>query len=204
MGLAYRCPFFRPFHSDLIVAAVRRSVHAVGMRTFVKALAALGAALMVAAASASAASAEAAPGGSSGWVPFQTPSFTVPAGVACSFELHGEVVYDHELTRILDTFPDGSPRVQEFQGALGVVFVNVETGESARRDASGTLRATRDGDGGTEFVFEGDGIAGILAGSPSPGVYVVSGHIVLVADPDGSRQFTEVQGTLENMCQTLG
>jgi hypothetical protein len=171
------------------------------MKTFVKALAALWAALMVAAASATAASA--APGGNSGWVPFQTPSFTVPAGVACSFELHGEVVYDHEFTRVLETFPDGSPKVQEFQGALGVVFTNVETGQSARRDGSGTLRATRDGDGGTEFVFQGNGIAGILAGSPSPGVYVVSGHNVLVAHPDGSREFTVVRGTLENMCQTL-
>jgi hypothetical protein len=174
------------------------------MKTFVKTLAALGAALTVAAAPATAASAEAAPGGNSGWVPLQTPSFTVPAGVACSFELHGEVVYDHEFTRVLETFPDGSPRVQEFQGALGVVFTNVATAESARRDGSGTLRATRDADGGTEFVFQGNGIAGVPAGSPSPGVYVVSGHAVLVADPDGSREFTVVDGTLENMCQTLG
>lgn len=186
-----------------MVDAVWRSAHAVGMNTFVKALVALGAALTVAAAPATAASAEAAPGGNSGWVPFQTPSFTVPAGVACSFELHGEVVYDHEFTRILETFPDGTPRVQEFQGALGVVFTNVETGESARRDGSGTLRATRNGAGGTEFVFQGNGIAPIFAGSPSPGIYVVSGHNVLVAHPDGSREFTVVQGTLENMCQTL-
>jgi hypothetical protein len=186
-----------------MVDAVWRSAHAVGMKTFVKALAALGAALTVAAAPATAASAEAGPGGNSGWVPFQTPSFTVPAGVACSFELHGEVVYDHEFTRILETFPDGTPRVQEFQGALGVVFTNVETGESARRDGSGTLRATRNGAGGTEFVFQGNGIAPIFAGSPSPGIYVVSGHNVLVAHSDGSREFTVVQGTLENMCQTL-
>jgi hypothetical protein len=172
------------------------------MRTFVKALVTLGSALMVAAAPA--ATAEAATGGNSGWMPSQTPSFTVPAGAACSFELHGEVVYDHELTRVLETFPDGSPKVQEFQGALGVVFANEETGESARRDGSGTLRATHDGNGGTEFAFQGNGIAPVFAGSPSPGIYVVSGYTVLVAHPDGSREFTVVQGTLENMCQTLG
>jgi hypothetical protein len=172
------------------------------MRTFVKSLITLSTALMVAAVPA--ASAGAAAGGNSGWVPLQTPSFTVPAGVACSFPLHGEVVYDHELTRVLETFPDGSPRVEEFQGALGVVFANVETGVSARRDASGTLRATRDGNGGTEFVFQGNGIAPVFAGSPSPGIYVVSGLTVLVAHPDGSREFAVVRGTLENMCQTLG
>jgi hypothetical protein len=135
------------------------------MRTFTKALVTLGTALMAAAAPV--ASAGAATGGDSGWVPTQTPSFTLPAGAACSFELHGEVVYDHELTRVLETFPDGSPKVQEFQGALGVVYTNVQTGESARRDGSGTLRATRDGNGGTEFVFQGNGIAPIFAGSPS-------------------------------------
>ena len=173
------------------------------MKTCVKALAVLGAALLLAAAPAGAASADAAPGADSGWEPFQTPSFTVPAGDACSFELHGEVVYDHELTRVLETFPDGSPKVQDFAGALGVVFSNVATGESARRDASGTLRATHDGDGSTTFVFHGNGIAPIFAGSPSPGIYLVSGHHVLVANPDGTREFTRTRGTVENMCQTL-
>jgi hypothetical protein len=184
-----------------MVAVVRRSEHAVAMKTFVKVLAALGTALVVAATPAAAAAA--APGGNSGWVPSQTPSFTVPAGAACSFELHGEVVYDHEYTRVLETFPDGSPRVQEFQGALGVVYTNVDTGESARRDGSGTLRATHDGNGTTEFVFQGNGIAPIFTGSPSPGIYVVSGYHVLVAHPDGTREFTVVRGTLENMCQNL-
>ncbi|HEX5996534.1 MAG TPA: hypothetical protein VFY84_15445 [Jiangellales bacterium] len=170
------------------------------MRTLTKALVTVG---TVVAAAVPAASAGAAAGGDSGWVPTQTPSFTVPAGAACSFELHGEVVYDQELTRVLETFPDGSPRVQEFQGALGVVYTNVETGESARRDGSGTLRATRDENGGTEFLFQGNGIAPVFADSPSPGIYVVSGYIVLLAHPDGSREFTDVRGTIENMCQTL-
>ena len=173
------------------------------MKTLVKALAALGAALLLAAAPAGAASADATPGGDSGWIPFRTPSFTVPAGDACSFELHGEVVYDHEFTRVLQRFPDGSPKVQEWVGPLGVVFSNVESGGSTRRDASGTLRATHDGDGSTTFVFYGNGIAPIFAGSASPGIYLVSGHHVLVAKPDGTREFTKTQGTLENMCQTL-
>lgn len=164
-------------------------------------MAAFGAALVLAATPT--ASASAAPGGNSGWTPTQTPSFTVPAGASCPFELHGEVVYDHEITRVVETFPDGTPRVQDFQGALGVVFTNVETGASARRSASGTLRATRNGAGGTEFEFQGDGIAPIFAGSPAPGIYVVSGRIVLIAHPDGSREFTDVRGTVENMCETL-
>ncbi|MEV0720246.1 hypothetical protein [Asanoa sp. NPDC050611] len=173
------------------------------MKTFVKAPAAFGAALVLAATPAGVASADAGLGADSGWVPFRTPSFTVPAGDACSFDLHGEVVYDHELTRVVEVFPDGSPKVQDWVGPLGVVFSNVETGESARRDASGTLRATHDADGGTTFVFYGNGIAPIFAGSPSPGIYLVSGHHILVANPDGTREFTKNRGTVENMCQTL-
>jgi hypothetical protein len=170
------------------------------MKTFGKALVTLSTGLIVAAVPV--ASAQAA-GGDSGWVPTETPSFTVPAGAACPFELHGEVVYDHEFTRVVETFPDGSPKVQEFRGALGVVYTNVETGASTRRDGSGTLRATRDGNGGTEFLFAGDGIAPIFAGSPSPGIYVVSGRTVLFAHPDGTREFGEIDGTVENMCETL-
>ena len=93
--------------------------------------------------------------------------------------------------------------MQEWAGSLGVVFSNVETGESARRDASGTLRATHDADGSTTFVFYGNGIAPIFAGSPSPGIYLVSGHHVMVAHPDGTREFTKTLGTVENMCQAL-
>ncbi|MEV4536509.1 hypothetical protein AB0J82_22245 [Asanoa sp. NPDC049518] len=173
------------------------------MKTLVKTLAACGAALVLATVPATTASADVALGADSGWVPFRTPSFTVPAGDACSFELHGEVVYDHELTRVVETFPDGSPKVQDWAGPLGVLFSNVETGESARRDASGTLRATHDADGSTTFVFHGNGIAPIFAGSPTPGIYLVSGHHVLVANPDGTREFTKNRGPVENMCQTL-
>jgi hypothetical protein len=171
------------------------------MKPLIKTLAMLGAAVLLAAAPAAAAGA--APRGGSGWTPYQTPSFTVPAGDACSFELHGEVVYDHEFTRVLSTFPDGSPKVQDWVGPLGVVFSNVQTGQSARRDASGTLRATHDGHGSTTFVFHGNGIAPIFAGSSSPGIYLVKGPHVLVANPDGTREFTKTRGTTENMCQTL-
>jgi hypothetical protein len=173
------------------------------MRRFVKGLAACGAALVVAMTPTAAAWAD--PGGNSGWVPLQTPPFNLAAGEVCSFELQGDIVYDHEFTRVVETFPDGSPKVQEFQGALGVHFTNVDTGESTQRDVSGTLRATFHEEGGVDFQFQGNGLAAIPAGNPTypPGVYVVSGSVLFVVHADGSREFTTVNGTLENMCQTL-
>ena len=173
------------------------------MRTFVKGLAALSAALVVAINPAAAA--WAAPGGTSGWVPYQTSPFNLAAGVSCSFELSGDIVYDHELTRVVATFADGTPQVQEFQGALGVRFTNVGTGESIQRDASGTLRATFHEGGGSDWLFEGNGLAVIRTGNPSypAGVYLLSGSVVYTVHPDGSREFTVQKGTIENMCQTL-
>jgi hypothetical protein len=168
------------------------------MKSLVKALGAVGTALVLATVPAGAASAN-----SAGWEPYQTPAFTVPAGEACSFELHGEIAYDHEFTRVLKTFPDGTPKVQDWVGPLGVVFSNVATGETARRDASGTLRATHDGAGNTTFVFYGNGIAPIFAGSRSPGIYLVTGHHEMIANPDGTRAFTKNQGPVEDMCKTL-
>ncbi len=173
------------------------------MRSFGKALAAFGAVMAVATTSTMSASADV--GGDSGWEPLRTPSFNLPAGVSCSFELQADVVYDHELTRVVETFADGAPRVQEFQGALGVLFTNVDTGESLQRDVSGTLRATFGQEGGSEWQFEGNGLAVIRSGNATypPGVYIPSGSNLYVVHVDGSREFTERNGTIENMCETL-
>jgi len=173
------------------------------MRPLVKGLAALGVALAVA--TTPTAAAVAAPGGDSGWEPYRTPSFSIAAGVSCGFELKGDVVYDHEYTRVVERFPDGSPKVQEFQGALGVDFTNVATGETVRRDASGTLRATFHEGGGSDWQFDGNGIAVIRTSNPNsvPGVYLLSGSVLYTVHPDGSREFTVQDGTIENMCQTL-
>ena len=116
------------------------------------------------------------------------------------------MLYNHELTRVVERYPDGSPRVVDTQGSLGFRFTNLDTGESIRRDTSGTLRATIHEDGSIEFVFGGKGLAVIRSTNTiyQPGVYVVSGNADYVRHADGQREFTEVDGTLEDVCQTLG
>jgi len=173
------------------------------MHPFARRLSTFGAALVVAS-TPTLAMADA--GGSSGWEPSATPSFDLAAGESCSFGLQAEVLYDHELTRIVATFPDGSPRVVDVQGSLGFEFTNVGTGESLRRDVSGTLEATIHEDGSIDFQFGGNGLAVIRTSAPDsePGVYVISGPVLYVAHADGSREFTDQHGTIENICQTLG
>jgi hypothetical protein len=141
-----------------------------------------------------------------GWEPTSTPPFVNPAGTVCPFEIKGDIVYDKEYQRVAQRFPDGSPRIEEFVGALGIRFTNTATGRSAVRDASGMLRITHHTDGSDEAEFLGNGATAIKTTNPSfpAGDYVVSGRFVLTVHPDRSREFTVRQGKLENMCETLG
>jgi hypothetical protein len=147
----------------------------------------------------------AGPGGSSGWEPSSTPPFHLAAGESCAFELQADVLYNDEMTRVTERYPDGSPRVVDTKGALGFRFTNVDTGESVRRDTSGTLKATIHEDGSIDFHFHGNGLAVIRSTNTiySPGVFVISGDADYVRHADGQREFTEVDGTLEDVCQTL-
>jgi hypothetical protein len=174
------------------------------MRRTVRRISIVGAAAAAVAATVPAAYAD--PGGSSGWEQTFTPPFHLAAGESCAFELQADVLYDHEITRVTETFPDGSPRVVDTQGSLGFRFTNVATGESIERDTSGTLRATIGEDGGVDFRFHGNGLAVIRSPNAlaSPGVYVISGSVDYVRHADGQREFAEVDGTLEDVCQTLG
>lgn len=173
------------------------------MRTPLRRLALFGAALTAAAAPVPAATAD--PGGNSGWEPSSTPPFRLAAGESCAFELQAEVLYNQEMTRITEQYPDGSPRVVDTQGSLGFRFTNLDTGASIRRDTSGTLRATINEDGSIDFHFQGNGLAVIRSTNTiyQPGVYVVSGNADYARYADGQRAFTEVDGTLEDVCQTL-
>lgn len=174
------------------------------MRTTLRRLALFGAALTAAAAPMPVATA--GTGGESGWEPSSTPPFHLAAGESCSFELQADVLYNQEMTRVTERYPDGSPRVVDTQGSLGFRFTNVDSGESVRRDTSGTLRATIHEDGSIDFHFQGNGLAVIRSANTiyQPGVYVVSGNADYVRRADGQRAFVEVDGTLEDVCQTLG
>jgi hypothetical protein len=174
------------------------------MRATLRRLALFGAALTAAAAPVWAANAD--PGGDSGWEPSSTPPFHLPAGESCAFELQADVLYNHEMTRVVEQYADGSPRVVDTRGSLGFRFTNLDTGASIRRDTSGTLRATIHEDGSIDFRFHGNGLAVIRSVNTiyQPGVYVVSGNADYVLHADGQREFTEVDGTLEDVCQTLG
>ncbi len=140
-----------------------------------------------------------------GWVPTSTPPFVIPAGLVCSFEVKGDIVADHERMRTLATFPDGSPRVQDFEGLLVIRYTNTSTHRTVVRDATGSIRLYLLADGGKIWQFHGHNAVPVRAtntGFPG-GDYIFRGDFVAIDSPDHVREVPVQLGTAENLCETL-
>ncbi|MCO6010708.1 hypothetical protein NE236_37695 [Actinoallomurus purpureus] len=139
----------------------------------------------------------------SGWEPYRAAPFTT-AGV-CPFTIHGDILRDEEEIRTVSTYPDGTPKVQEFRGPLVIRFTNESTGRSAVRDVSGFARLRHRKDGGSVWHFDGGASVRVPAGSRAypVGWYILQGRFTLIVAPDGTRDFRSVHATVEDLCQTL-
>ncbi|MGL5910700.1 MAG: hypothetical protein ACRCZP_11905 [Phycicoccus sp.] len=139
-----------------------------------------------------------------GWERLVAAPFTSPAGDLCPFELRSEPVFDEVYTRITKTYPDGSPKRQEYSGPLVVRLTNTASGESVQRDLSGRAVATYAPDGSFEFRIQGPAAVGFRAdrGDSLPtGYYVLRGVHVVSFAADGT--LTVDRGAEENVCRTL-
>jgi hypothetical protein len=150
-----------------------------------------------------AAPAAGAAGGKGGWVPYRTQPFDAVG--RCSFTVHGDIVQDEEEVRTDATFPDGSPRIQEFRGPLVIRFTNTSNGESAVRDVSGYGRLESKENGGSAWYFDGGAAIGVPIGNTAypSGEYIVHGRFRYTVAPDGTRDFPHLHADVENLCQTL-
>ena len=145
------------------------------------------------------------PGGG-GWEPTSTPPFVIPAGEVCPFEVKGDIVRDHERMRTPATYPDGSPKVQDFEGVLVIRYTNTGNHKTVVRDATGTIRVYYLPDGTRVLQLHGHNALPIKAtnvGFPG-GDYITHGDFVVIRHPDGNREVPVQLGTKENLCQTLG
>jgi hypothetical protein len=140
-----------------------------------------------------------------GWEPTSTPPFVIPAGDVCSFEVKGDIVRDREWMRTPATYPDGSPKVQDFRGVLVIRYTNTSNNKSVVRDATGTIRVYHLPDGTRISQLHGNNALPIKAsnvGFPG-GDYITHGDFVVIRHPDGNREVPVQLGTMENLCQTL-
>jgi hypothetical protein len=143
--------------------------------------------------------------GGGGWEPTSTPPFVIPAGLVCSFEMKGDIVADHERMRTLATFPDGSPRVQDFEGVLVIRYTNTSNHRTVVRDATGSIRLYSLPDGTKIWQLHGHNAVPVRAantGFPG-GDYIVRGDFVMVDNPNHVREIPVQLGTMENLCETL-
>lgn len=157
----------------------------------------------IVAVTAGSATASASSGG--GWEPTSTPPFVIPAGDVCSFEVKGDIVRDRERMRTPATYPDGSPKVQDFAGVLVIRYTNTSNHRSVVRDATGTIRVYYLPDGTRISQLHGHNALPIRAsnvGFPG-GDYITHGDFVVIRHPDGNREVPVRLGTMENLCETL-
>jgi hypothetical protein len=156
---------------------------------------------------ASATTTDAVPQG--GWHRYHQPDFTVPAADACGFDVKVKVMYDREFYRTLSRYDDGTPHLQLWRGPLILKYVNVETGKSIIRNASGVAYESLNPDGSFHAIriISGHFSAVLRPGSdPETGLFYVSGHgSRLVVEDDGTEVLTLGRhGSAENLCIPLG
>ena len=139
-----------------------------------------------------------------GWTRVPPTSVTVPAGALCPFSLQIQDVKDEVITKVLQTFPDGSPRSQIFIGELITRFTNVSSGASVTRNLSGDGFVRYGSDGSSSWTFVGPAATVIFPGSfLAPGFYVVNGFYVIDYAGDGTQTIPIHEGPNENLCETL-
>jgi hypothetical protein len=144
-------------------------------------------------------------GGGGGWEPTSTPPFVIPAGDVCPFEVKGDIVRDRERMRTPAKYPDGSPKVQDFEGVLVIRYTNTSNHKSVVRDATGSIRVYYLPDGTRISQLHGRNALPIKAsnvGFPG-GDYITRGDFVVIRHPDGNREVPVRLGTMENLCETL-
>lgn len=138
-----------------------------------------------------------------GWQPYRTQPFTT-SGV-CPFTVRGDIVRDEEEVRTVTSYPDGTPRIQEFRGPLVIRFTDTANGRSVVRDLSGHGRVRHRKDGGSVWHGDGGFSVRIFIGNRAypAGWYILHGRFTLIIEPDNTRDLRTVHGEIEDLCQTL-
>ena len=130
-------------------------------------------------------------------------SNTFPAGTACPFTLHTELVGGNQAFTIFD---DG-----RFH-ATGVHidrYTNVDTGSSTTVALQGSVDAVPTADGGS--IFQGGGITGFVffpgdagPGDPQTGrFFLFTGHFLGTSDPSGAITTFKSNGQRQDVCAML-
>ena len=130
-------------------------------------------------------------------------SNTYPAGVACPFRLHTQLVGGNQVFTIFD---DGRFHAT---GRHLDRFTNVKAGTSTRLDLQGSVDVVPTSDGGS--ILRASGITAFVffPGDAGPGdtntgrTYLFAGHFQAVSDPSGAITTFTSAGKSQNVCAML-
>ena len=145
-------------------------------------------------------------GSGSGWVPAPTAPIDLAAGVVCDFAVHIDATVDEVVTKVLQTYPDGSIRRDAFKGALILRVTNVSTGKYYDADASGSAVVDHHPDGAVTWYVVGPVLVGshVAGGNLSRGLYVIDGLYKLDVSSAHVVTLTMVRGRTDDVCARIG
>jgi hypothetical protein len=140
-----------------------------------------------------------------GWVPEPIPPFDAAAGVLCDFPVHYDVLVNHVRTKVVSTYPDGTPKRQLATGALLLNVGNPTTGATKVVDAGGSAVIDHGTDGSMLWHVVGPVIARLGAGTSNlpRGLYTIDGVYRVAFSPTGFKTITLTHGRIHDLCPDL-
>ncbi|MGH3655766.1 MAG: hypothetical protein ACRDUA_03820 [Micromonosporaceae bacterium] len=140
-----------------------------------------------------------------GWEPVEYHDFNLAAGVRCDFAVHGTHPVNEVMVKVLERYPDGSPKREAYTGDLIVRTTNTETGASTDSDASGDALVEYRPDGSQFWYVKGPVFIGFGEGKGNMprGLYVVDGTYTLEISSTGYKTVTMKSGSTHDVCADI-
>lgn len=139
------------------------------------------------------------------WQTYRTSPWTDQPGQVCTFGVAATIVKDREQVRTLQYYPDGSPEVQEFRGALYVRYTNQSSGKSVVGDLSGYGWFTYETDGAIDaYIQQHIGLTVDVGNIGWPaGEWIISGKANVTVSPTGQVSIKLDHAKADDVCADL-
>jgi hypothetical protein len=139
------------------------------------------------------------------WQPYRTSPWTDQPGQVCVFGVAATIVKDGEQVRTLQSYPDGSPEVQEFRGPLYVRYTNQSSGKSVVGNLSGFGLFTYEPDGAIDASIQQHiGLTVNVGNIGWPaGEWVISGKANVTLSPTGQVSIQLDHAKADDICADL-
>ena len=137
-----------------------------------------------------------------GWEPVHYEPYELPAGVRCDFPVRGEPIVNQVRKRVLETYPDGSPKREAYTGDLVMRITNLDSGAHTDVDASGDAVIEYREDGSMIWYVKGPVLVGIgeNGGNLPRGIWRLDGVYTVEFSSTGYRTVTMARGTTHDVC----